>query len=229
MIRELIWDTEFFNRKIGAIDKVTSDLELKELLAYATKQQFRYLVCRLMANEIASIQVLGKNNFYMTDIGVTWERDVEVESPRIPARVGTIEDIDTVKRVAKGIFKDGRFYQDPFFTKEEADRFYQVWAKNSLKGFADKVFLIEDKGFITCKISDNVGSIPLIGVSESYQGKGMGTALVLNAMKWFKERGINRVTVRTQAGNNKSMRFYEHLGFEVKTIDVTMGKILFPP
>lgn len=227
MIQELTWDTELFGRKIGRIEAVPREEELTELFAQANKQQFRYLTCRVRDSEISTVQLLEKYGFYLTDIGVVWERGVEVtEEPRIPAKDATIEDIETIRAIASGLFKDSRFYHDPFFTKEEADRLYQAWAENLLKGFADKVFLIGSKGFISCKASGDAGEISLIGVAALYQGKGIGAALVLNALKWFKEIEAAKVTVRTQASNIKSMRFYQHLGFKLKTIDITVGKIL---
>jgi len=101
-----------------------------------------------------------------------------------------------------------------------------AWVENSLNGFADRVLLIEDKGFVTCKKSGDTGDIPLIGVAGSYQGRGIGTSLILNALRWFKNERVTNVTVRTQAMNSRAVKFYEQQGFRVKSLDVTMGRIL---
>ncbi|HBR21220.1 MAG TPA: hypothetical protein DD713_01415 [Nitrospiraceae bacterium] len=142
-------------------------------------------------------------------------------------REATIKDIPMLKSMVKGLFKDSRFYNDPFFTKKEADKVYQAWIENSLREKTAKTFLIEDCGFITCKIlSKNRGDIPHIGVVPKAQGKGIGTSLMHRALKWFKENGVNTATVRTQANNSMAMNFYNKMGFNVKYADVTMGLIL---
>jgi len=225
MIEELKWDTDLLGRKIGRITEVTTDATLDILLSSALTEQYRYLTCRI--NEFTKIQLLEKHGFYMTDIGIVWERNVTVFSePEIIARVGGLDDVPIIRKIATDLFRESRFYHDPFFSDQEADMIYQAWAENSLKGFADRVFLIEDKGFITCKKSDDTGDIPLIGVALSCQGKGIGTSLVLSAMKWFKKERVNKVTVRTQANNIRAIKFYEQLGFSVKSVDMTMGNIL---
>lgn len=46
------------------------------------------------------------------------------------------------------------------------------------------------------------------------------------ALKWFNEKAMKTVTVRTQANNITAMNFYNKMGFNVKYMDVTMGLIL---
>ncbi|MBI5635055.1 MAG: GNAT family N-acetyltransferase [Nitrospirae bacterium] len=227
MIQELAWDTEFFGRKIGIIPVVVSAEEADVLIAEARKQEFRYLISRLTPTEIASVQILEQKGFYTTDIGIVWHRSLQdIESPRVLAREGTKEDNATVQQISAGIFREGRFYKDPFFTREEADRLYRTWAENLLKGDADKVFLIGNEGFVACKVNGNTGSITLIGVSAEYQNRGVGKDLVRNALAWFREKGADIATVRTQAGNRNAIAFYESVGFRVRNLDITLGRII---
>jgi dTDP-4-amino-4,6-dideoxy-D-galactose acyltransferase len=226
MISELRWDSDFFGRKIGRLAAVPSGEDLKRTLAEASAKGYRYLTCRVRADQIAEVQRLEGHGFYMTDTGITWKRETaEVEEPSSLARKGTVGDMETMGKIAMGLFKEGRFYHDPFFTSEEAASLYRVWAENLLAGLADKVFLVGEAGFVACKIVADHGDIPLIGVVPAQQAKGIGTALVLNALKWFSRKKVDEVTVRTQSGNIKAIRFYEHLGFTVKETDITMGKI----
>lgn len=227
MIEELPWDTELFGRKIGRLTEVPPEKSLGNILENAKEQKYRYLTCRLSANKITDVRILEKEGFYLTDIGILLERNMDdIERTSIPVREALVNDIAMLKEMVKGVFTDSRFYHDPFFKKDEADRVFQAWIENSVKGFADKVFLIGNEGFITCKVSGNTGNIHLIGVSTSYRGKGIGTALVLHALSWFKEKGLKNVTVRTQAVNTNSIKFYTNHGFKIKAVDITMGKIL---
>lgn len=227
MIEELTWDTGLFGRKIGRLTEVPSEKILGNILENAKEQKYSYLTCRLGANKIDDVLILEKNGFYLTDIGILLERDMDdIKEPSIPARDAHVNDIAVLKEMVKGVFTDSRFYHDPFFTTDEADRAFQTWIENAVNGFADKVLLIGNEGFTTCKVSGTTGNIHLIGVSTSHRGRGIGTALILHSLKWFKEKGLKNVTVRTQAGNSKSIKFYTHLGFKIKAVDITMGKIL---
>jgi len=227
VIQELTWDTEFFGRKIGTIPVVASAGEADALLEKARQQEFRYLISRLSPTEIASVQILEQKGFYTTDIGIVWHRSLQdIESPRVLAREGTKDDNTIVQQISAGIFREGRFYKDPFFSREEADRLYRTWAENLLKGDADRVFLIGHEGFVACKVAGDTGSITLIGVSSEHQNRGIGKDLVRNALAWFRELGADKATVRTQAGNSNAIAFYERVGFRVRNLDITLGRII---
>jgi ribosomal protein S18 acetylase RimI-like enzyme len=226
MISELKWDSSFFGRKIGRLDPVPSGEELGGMLVESLAQGYEYLTCRVFANQIAEVQLLERHGFYLTDAGIIWKRHITAtEWSSSLAREGTSKDGETIKKNATGLFREGRFYHDPFFTTEEADRFYRTWAENLLKGLADRVFLIEEAGFVACKILHGRGDIPLIGVAPAHQAKGIGRALMTEALRWFAEEQIAEVTVRTQASNLGAIGFYERLGFTIKETDITMGKI----
>lgn len=227
MIQELTWDTKFFGRKIGSIPVVASAEEADALLEEARKQEFRYLIARLTPAEIYAVQILEQKGFYTTDIGIVWHRSIkDFEATEVPARVATTGDNAVVSNISAGIFKEGRFYKDPFFSREEADRLYRTWAENLLKGDADKVFLVGNEGFVACKVAGDTGSITLIGVSSEHQHRGIGKDLVRKALTWFREMGADKATVRTQAGNRNAIAFYESVGFRVRNLDITLGRIL---
>jgi dTDP-4-amino-4,6-dideoxy-D-galactose acyltransferase len=230
LIEQVKWDSAFFGRKIGRLTAVPPDVEtLKKELDWAVRQKFAYLTCRLWAVDIGAVQRLEKHGFYLTDVGIVWEKSsARSPLPQIPVTEGTINDVASVRKIAKDLFTDGRFYHDPFFSRQEADSLYQSWVENSLKGYADKVFLVQDKGFIACRKSDAGGEIQLIGVAREFRGEGIGTALVQAAVFWFCSIGAGRVFVRTQASNISAVNLYEKNHFHLKTADITMAKVFSP-
>ncbi|MBI4680394.1 MAG: GNAT family N-acetyltransferase [Nitrospirae bacterium] len=143
-----------------------------------------------------------------------------MQSPSAPN--GVYQDFRIIR------FLESRFYNDPFFSKEEADKLYQTWMENSVKKkAADIVFCIPDVGFITCKKNvTNIGEIGLVGVKKDFRGKAVGTALMKEAITWFKSQDINLVSVRTQLKNIDAMNFYLKLGCYVKGYDIVFAKIL---
>ena len=143
-------------------------------------------------------------------------------------KVATYKDIPGLKKIATSLFSESRFYRDPFFSKEEADKLYQTWIENSVKGAAaDIVFWIPRRGFITCKKSgEHSGEIVLLGIKKSFRGKGCGTALVKESMIWFHAQDIPSITVRTQVKNLGALNFYLKLGFSLRGYDIVFGNIL---
>jgi dTDP-4-amino-4,6-dideoxy-D-galactose acyltransferase len=238
MINELIWDSKLLNRKIGELKIASESLpQIETALGEAKKDEFKYIICKLQAQQTALITLLESLGFYLSDIGVTWEvksdkflyKNMNESSAMIKIiKIATEKDIYMLKEMVKSLFLESRFYNDPFFSKEEADNIYQMWIENSVMGnVADIVFHIPNMGFVTCKKSTHsAGEIVLIGVKKDFRGKGIGTILIEEAIKWFRMQGINFVSVRTQLKNLNSMNFYVSLGFYIKGYDIVFAKIL---
>jgi len=54
-----------------------------------------------------------------------------------------------------------------------------------------------------------------IVVDPSVQGKGVGSILLAHAMKAYRQRGVDQVSLNTQLDNLSSKRLYERFGFEL--------------
>lgn len=237
MVNELIWDSLFFGRKIGELKIPDKKLDhVRSGLQKAKDQGFQYIICKIRSQDTNFIRFLESLGFYLTDIGITWSvktaeftfRGSHEDRPlRRSVVAAREEDIPMLKGMAKSLFLESRFYNDPFFSKEEADRLYEAWVENSVRGeAADVVFCLPEKGFVTCREAGDRGEIVLIGIRKGFRGKGIGTALVEKAMEWFRVQGLVAVSVRTQMKNTEAMNFYLKLGFEIEGYDIVFGKIL---
>lgn len=230
MIEELRWDTELFGRKMGTLKRLpSSQRSLKQAIGDAKKNGFQYLLCKLSCEDWKGIGMLEAAGFYLSDVGVIWETDARrvcMIAPHVHRATG--KDIIALKNMTKRLFKYSRFYHDPFFTEKDADRLFEAWVENSVRGeAADIVFWIKGAGFITCrKIASGKGMIPLIGVIDAMRGKGFGSTLVSTAVEWFRAEGIKRVQTRSQLTNIEAMNFYSRVGFQVIMADVVMSRIL---
>ena len=234
MIEPLIWDSQFFGRKIGSLTRSWQPESVRDDVAAARADGYQYLVSRPPVENAAAIRALEAAGFYLTDVGVTWighsDRDLGSSVDKAPtsARTATEADIPWLSRTAANLFPLSRFYHDPFYTKGDADRLHQAWLANSVRGeAADAVLLIEESGFVTCKIAkDSAGEIVLIGVVGGSRRRGAGRTLMSAALEWFKGRGVATVRVKTQVKNLQAMNFYHRLGFDLHSTDMTMGCIL---
>jgi dTDP-4-amino-4,6-dideoxy-D-galactose acyltransferase len=235
MINLLKWDSTFFNRKIGEL-KFTNESfsQIETALEKAKDEAFEYVIYKLQNHHTIHSMHLESLGFYLSDIGIIWAIQVE-KIPYIPSiknntaiRVAKDSDIPSIKKITKSLFLESRFYNDPFFSKKDADKLYDAWVDNSIKGdAADYVLYSHNKGFITCKkISTKKGNIVLIGVKKDHRGKSLGSTLVKEALKWFQTQGVNLVSVRTQLKNLDAMNFYSKLGFYIKKYDMIYAKII---
>ena len=235
MVDILTWDSDFFGRKMGVLTGTLSSPEsVAGDLATAAREGFEYLVCRPPVEDAAAIRILEGAGFYLTDVGVTWSTDAAAYVQRSPAvskgaiRLATAADVPRLSAEAITLFRRSRFYSDPFFSVDEADRFHAAWLANSVSGqAADVVLLNPDAGFVSCKLTrDGAGVVALIGVWEGRRGRGDGRDLMTAAVAWFIERGVTTVRVKTQVKNLRAMNFYHRLGFDLHAMDMTMGWML---
>jgi ribosomal protein S18 acetylase RimI-like enzyme len=234
MLRERRWDSNFFGRKIGDVilPPTRSTASIVTDIRRARAAGFAYLSCKVERFDVRLTQALLANGFYLADIGIIWQTPVVItprgiRSAYTPRRAEE-QDIPALRKIAGSLFIHSRFYQDPFFTRAEADRLFRQWTENAVRGeAANTVLHVPNAGFIACRLSGRKsGDIPLVGVTRKYRGTGIGASLVSAAIAWFQKNDVNTVTVRTQLRNTEAMNFYRSLGFSIKSHDVVFGKIL---
>lgn len=66
-------------------------------------------------------------------------------------------------------------------------------------------------------------------VDGALRGRGIGAALVAAAEAWARDRGLDRLRVRTNVTREATHRFYRRLGFEEAKRQVVFRKVLGGP
>lgn len=69
-------------------------------------------------------------------------------------------------------------------------------------------------GYAVCGRAGRRGFVQRLAVDPGEQGRGTGTALLLDGLGWLRRRGAVRAVVNTQESNEGAVRLYERLGFE---------------
>jgi GNAT superfamily N-acetyltransferase len=226
------WDSSFFNRKIGVLSGDLDPTSIAANLRSARAEGYEYLTCRPPVEDAPAIRALEHAGFCLTDVGVTWSSSIADYLRRNTAmptavRHATVSDLPLLSDHAVRLFRRSRFYSDPFFTESDADRLHVAWLANSVSGqAADAVLINPDAGFVTCKMRDRHGEVPLIGVWEQSRQRGAGRELMTAAVHWFAGRAATVVNVKTQVKNLRAMNFYHRLGFDLLAMDMTMCCIL---
>lgn len=59
------------------------------------------------------------------------------------------------------------------------------------------------------------GAIQNVGIVPEHRGRGLGRALVQNALRGFRESGLMHISLEVTAANEPAVRLYQSLGFRV--------------
>lgn len=68
-------------------------------------------------------------------------------------------------------------------------------------------------GYAVCGRAADVGYLQRLAVHPSASRRGIGTALVVDALQWLRRRRARLVLVNTQESNLAALALYRHLGF----------------
>lgn len=60
------------------------------------------------------------------------------------------------------------------------------------------------------------GYLQRLAVHPDHQGRGTGTELVLDGLRWLRRRGAREAVINTQEENERSLRLYQRCGFVLR-------------
>ena len=83
-----------------------------------------------------------------------------------------------------------------------------------------KVFAAQDAGeflgvAVLRRLEATVGELAGIIVLESRTGEGVGRSLLAAVLEHARADGTKEIVVRTEAANNRALRFYQGFGFDI--------------
>lgn len=116
--------------------------------------------------------------------------------------------------LAREAFRGARFYRDPFLSGR-ASNFFEKWIHGDGIVYALEAHI--DDAFLFVSVDhDGAGRISLVAVNEKNRGTCVGGNLTCGVM--HRRRDLSPWRVRVNARNFKAIRFYENLGFRVKSV-----------
>jgi ribosomal protein S18 acetylase RimI-like enzyme len=83
-----------------------------------------------------------------------------------------------------------------------------TWLLACADGYCGTVQGVRDK--------TGLGAIQNLGVKSPHRGRGLGTALLLQALLGFRRAGLRRAFLEVTAKNGAAVRLYLRLGFRLK-------------
>lgn len=225
MIKSLIWDSEFFNLKIGLIE-IENQANLSEL------KNGDFDLIYVFSKEIIDLQNISFE-LTLVDEKIKFLKQIGIQelgpTSQLEVKEFSNDDFDLLSENQKLEFLDlvflsghlSRFKIDQNFPENSFERLYMEWINKSLKQENIKVFVVQERtkivAFATLEIFNDLklSKIGLIAVDIDYQGLGIGKQL-LNAIQSVSMRlNLKSMVVKTQANNIRAMQAYSKFGFNI--------------
>jgi ribosomal protein S18 acetylase RimI-like enzyme len=226
----LEWDSAFFRRNIARVSANRLHQEdLARALVWCEAQSIDCLYFLADADDALSTQLAQQHRFDLVDVRMTLDlRSFDTlpdADPHTSIRPCAPDDVPALRAIAKLGHRDSRFYYDPHFPNALCDTLYETWIEKSCAGDADAVLVAEDQGrlagYISCHLDEQTsGRIGLVGVAAAARGKGIGLALVGQALGWFAAQDTHLVSVVTQGRNVQAQRLYQRSGFLTRSVQL---------
>ena len=242
--RFLPWDSQILGCPSGSVGGLWAEgcyaeqrhrLEtvLNACIADAEDHGVRFLSVRLPEDAIAALHAVEAAGFRIIESFLTFGRKTAGEIPfgtksDFYVRLAQPDEMETVASIAYCAFQSFRLRVDPQIPESRARHSRREWVRNGFKGRAEAIYVAESEnhlvGFalLRSKVSrrlserstEKIGEIELIAVDPAFHGRGLGKALVTEAVRHYQGK-TSEIHVGTQAKNLQAIGLYTRMGFSV--------------
>jgi len=224
MITPKIWDSDFFQFKVGEIKKINKT-ELLKIINDKVKK-FKFLFIELEKKKNKKINFLLKKKFKIADNRLYFSKNLKTKKDRITLfnkkifsiKKLTIKDFPKLKKISRNLFTESRFFQDKKFNTNQIKKLYNTWIYRALCGqFDDFVYGFYKNniliGFCSFAKKNKALKIGLVGLKKKYSGIGLGQ--IFFELIFIKMRkNYNYLNAVTQFKNLNAVKFYYKMGFK---------------
>ena len=233
----LPWDSQVLGCSSGSVGGVWTEGEyaeqchrldsvLKACIADAENHGIRFLSVRLPEDGLAVLHAVEAVGFRIIESFLTFGRKTTGEIPfnggsDFQVRLAQPLEMETVASIAYRAFRSFRLRVDPQIPESRARHSRREWVRNGFKGRAEAIYVAESEnrivGFALLRSkgdTERVGEIELIAVDPAFHGRGIGKALVVEAIRHYQGK-TSEIQVGTQAKNLRAVGLYTRMGFSV--------------
>lgn len=204
----------------------------------------RFLSLRISEEALAAIHAAGEVGFRVIESYLLYARPqddalADVRDSRI--RLARPEDREPLAELAATTFQHHRYVVDPQIPLARARHSRRQWVLNAFAGRADAIYVADrdghPAGFVVLRSRRQaeraaVGMIDLLAVNPEDSGRGLGRALVIQAIQYYRARGMP-LEAGTQGKNVPAIRLYTALGFMLTRTEFSLhwhaGPCAAPP
>ena len=242
--RFLPWDSQVLGCPSGSVGGLWAEgcyaeqrhrLEtvLNACIADAEDHGVKFLSVRLPEGALAALHAVEAVGFRVIESFLTFGRKTDGEisfngRSDCHVRLAQPDEMETVAAIAYRAFESFRLRVDPQIPESRARHSRREWVRNGFKGRAEAIYVAESGhhlvGFalLRSKVSrrlserstEKIGEIELIAVDPAFHGRGIGKALVAEAIRHYQGK-ISKIQVGTQAKNLRAIGLYTRMGFSI--------------
>lgn len=232
--RPLVWDSEYFRRKVIKIDLILPDHDNARAIGlaitgFAGREAGNdgYISIVIPCEDLLLIRAMAQTGFHLveTRLNYYFNSFEHVNLPSAMVRKANEGDIPELREVAvrmRNMFD--RVHADPAFDHETADAYLGTFIEESVKGFADMVIVpwlegVKPFGFLAADypvevMNTRIARLVLAAVDNSVH-KGWLSKLLEGVLFELKQKKTDIVTTITQASNRPAIRTWEKAGFRL--------------
>lgn len=211
-VRDKVWDSDFFNLKIGHITVEEKSPVDFNTVGYDLVYVFSDTPIARLRQQLIDVKVILRLNL----------EDFTRETPQIhylTTDFNIREDSYTeLESLAIDSGKLSRFRRDHRLGAMKCEELYKKWIYN-ITSSNDDVIVIKNEneliGFVSVNYSHEkkIATIGLVAIKEEYRGQGLGKVMMNAILDRCLNQGMEKVDVATQQINVGAVKLYERVGF----------------
>ena len=174
------------------------------LLQKAQESKVRLVSCRVSATDYDLLSAAQQIGFKVVDCVVSLtskhHRKIPSQGSPLPLRLAKAKDFAELEQIALDAFTTGRYFADPMFPKELAQKRYAMWVKNALAGRIPGCIVLvmeyegQIAGFLVEKVEDDHSQGQLACINPKFKNGIFMYSLLIAHGAWMRENGIRKAT-----------------------------------
>lgn len=219
-IQEDGWLSQIMGKQVYRVSAANDSLDEVISLLDKLKGNESFLYTKIDVHDISLIECLENMGFRLVDTNIVFQKTLGLQPKNqkrnVCVRYAQSSDKEAIMKLARNNFSFSRFHLDSKIDNNIANVIKEKWVESFFLGLRGDFMLVAElngavKGFAQLIVSDNDIVIDLIGVDQSVQRKGVGSAM-LDFIQIIDPKVIS-IKVGTQLTNRSSICLYEKSGF----------------
>ena len=217
VIERLPWDSQHFGLEIGQVTHSGLPIPFD-------MKSFDCVYWPIGSDHPGSIWAAQDYRFELVDTRITFEFDEDGARQRGSVRPATVQDLPSLRDLARYSHTASRFFQDSRFDRDKCADLYARWITRDFERGDVVNCLVGHLGYCTGRVENSVGRIGLFAVADGPRRSDLGRELFQKTLVDLFTQGAKTVQVSTQARNIRAQRFYERNGGLTKSIEYWFHK-----
>jgi ribosomal protein S18 acetylase RimI-like enzyme len=211
------WDATFFGARIFEAHLGSDSVD--RVVAEAKRADAECLYLFIDAVELRGIEEAVRAGARLVDLRMELAGRMEVDPGARATRSATPADREALLPQARDLATESRFSRDPRIPKEKVREMYEIWLDRCLDEGVVTIPSAGRGGFVGVRKEGSVARIELVYVEAASRGRGLGRALVREAVASV---AASDAVVVTQAGNVAAQRMYQSLGLRSRSTSAVL-------